>query len=85
MHPGFNVVLIQLDVLKKLDVVKNSTTNLTRLPQSHMGRARHYPHSRKCTHLLHVLDVQCPLQTTPVTQLRVRYIHTTSVPWHIGP
>jgi len=34
------------------------------------------PHGRECTHPLHVLAVQCPLQTSPFTQLRVHYIHT---------
>jgi len=60
-------------------------TYKTSPPQSHLGRAHCYPHGRECTHLLRVLAVQCPLQTSPVTQPWVRYIHTTSVPWHIGP
>jgi len=34
------------------------------------------PHRCKWTHLLHVLAVQCPLQTSPVTQPLVRHIHT---------
>ena len=34
------------------------------------------PHGRECTRLLHVLAVQCPLQTNPVTQPRILYIHT---------
>jgi len=48
------------------------------------------PHGRECTRALHVLAVQCSLQTSPVTQLRIHYIHTmiphqcldTSVPNH---
>jgi len=40
--------------------------------------ATHY--GRECTHSLRVLAVQCPLQTSPVTQPWVCYIHTTSVP-----
>jgi len=38
------------------------------------------PHSKECIRLLHVPAVQCPLQTSPFTQLWVHYIHTTSVP-----
>jgi len=34
------------------------------------------PHGRECTCLLRVLAVQCPLQTSPVTQPWVHYIHT---------
>jgi len=33
------------------------------------------PQGRECTRPLHVLAVQCTLQASPVTQLRVRYIH----------
>jgi len=41
-------------------------------------RARCYPDNREWTHPLHVLlAAQYPLQTNPVTQPRVRYIHTT--------
>jgi len=32
-------------------------------------------HGRKCTRPLHVLAVQCPLQTSPVTQPWVHYIY----------
>jgi len=35
------------------------------------------PHSRQCTSPLHVLAVQCPLQTSPVIQPWANYIHTT--------
>jgi len=35
------------------------------------------PHGREWTRPLHVLAVQCPLQTTPDTQPPVCYIHTT--------
>jgi len=35
------------------------------------------PHGRECIRLLHVLAVQCLLQTSPITQPRVCYIHTT--------
>jgi len=44
------------------------------------------PHGRKWTRLLHVLAVQCPLQTSPITQSSVCYIHTTQMDtrrWHI--
>jgi len=34
-------------------------------------------HGREWTRLLRVLAVQCPLQTSPITQPPVRYIHTT--------
>jgi len=36
--------------------------------------------AQKCTSPLHALAVQCSLQTSPITQPMVRYIHTTSVP-----
>jgi len=35
------------------------------------------PHRREWTHPLRVQAVQCPLQTSPITQLPVRYIHIT--------
>jgi len=35
------------------------------------------PHGRKLTRLLRVLAVQCPLQTSLITQPRVRHIHNT--------
>jgi len=38
------------------------------------------PHNRQCTCLLHMLAVQCPLHTSPVSPSWVNYIHTTSVP-----
>jgi len=34
-------------------------------------------HGREWACPLHVLAVQCPLQTSPITQLPVSYIHTT--------
>ena len=34
------------------------------------------PHWRECTRPLHVLAAQYPPQTNPITQPRVRYIHT---------
>jgi len=44
-------------------------------PQNHLGRARCHPYSRECTCLLRVLlAVQCPLQTSPITESRVCYI-----------
>ena len=55
------------------------TAMLTSLPQSHLGTARRYPHGTEWTRLLRVLlTAQCQLhvQTSPVTLLRVRYIHT---------
>jgi len=42
------------------------------------------PNGTECTRPLHALAVPCSLQSNPVTQLWVCYIHTTSVPWHIG-
>jgi len=36
------------------------------------------PHGRECTRLLRVLAVQYPLQTNPITQQPVRYIHTAT-------
>jgi len=52
------------------------TLHRTRTPKSHLGRVCRYPHGRECTRLLRVLAVQCPLQTSPVTQPRVHYIQT---------
>ena len=47
------------------------------LPQSHLGRARRWPSRQIMTRPLHVLlAAQYSLQTNPVTQPRVRYIHT---------
>jgi len=35
------------------------------------------PHGREWICQLHVLTMHCPLQTRPVTQMLIRYIHTT--------
>ena len=35
---------------------------LTSPPQSHLGRARRYPHVGKCTFPLHVLAVACTMR-----------------------
>ena len=45
-------------------------------PQNHLGRAHCYPHGRQCTCPLRVLlAAKYPLQTNPITQLRLCYIY----------
>ena len=68
--------------MPKIWFVTNRLIELTETspPQSHLEEHITTPHDRECTHPLHVLAVQCPMQTSPVTQPRLCYIHTTSVP-----
>ena len=62
-------------------LILTTTTNTSR---SHLGRVCCYFHGREWAHLLRVLlTMQCPLQTSPITPLRVHYIHT-AVP-HLCP
>jgi len=45
------------------------------LPESFVNSRVATPHGRKWTRPLCVLAAQCPLQTSPITQLWERYIH----------
>jgi len=59
---------------------------ITNLLQKSFGKSRvATPHGREWTRPLRVLAVQCPLQTSPVTQPPVRYIHTTQTDTHPFP
>jgi len=60
----------------------STITTKTSPAQSHLERAHWPPRGRECivTHQLHVLAVQCPLQTSPVTQAEGS-LH----PYHFGP
>jgi len=40
-------------------------------------------HGTECTRLLRLLAVECPLQTSPVTQLWIRYIHSPLTHWSL--
>ena len=80
--------------------LNRTTTCLNKSSQSHLGKAASSPLTAKnALNALKNADnhadisplsplcvpaVQCPMQTSPVTQLWERYIHTMSVPWHIG-
>ena len=50
--------------------------NSNKSSKSHLGRANCHRHGREWTRPLHVLAVQCPLQTSLITRPPVDYIHT---------
>jgi len=58
------------------DIQSLQQDNINKSSLKSVGKSRDAtPHGRKWTRPLHVLAVQCPLQTRPVTHPRVRHIH----------
>jgi len=61
------------------NVIKPNVDKYNKSSQSHLGRAASplLTATNALARYVHVLlAAQCPLQTSPVTQLRARYIHT---------
>jgi len=74
------------NVTEALRTLWNITEQLRNVAQRYgtlwnrYGKYPFCPYSTECTRLLHVLAVQCPVQTIAITQPKVRYIHTTHDP-----
>jgi len=49
----------------------NVWNSINKSSQSHLGRARHYPHIRECTLPLRVLAVACTMRNEAYGALRI--------------